>query len=215
MMGEAIEQSGDACGVRKDLIPFFKIPIRGDNHRASFVAAIDDFVEKIGGIIVIGKVGEFVDAQQMRPRIGLDSSSSQLGRIALQMFDDIRGRAKQDGVPGHDGRMSDVFGDHRFPEPIATKHDEIAALLDKIQCESALDNVAIYFLRPVPIEVGHRFEVSNAGESQTILQTQAGAFLAFHSMNFFKKHARRPAGFGGASNKIIEIRRDRLQADLR
>ena len=53
MMRKTIEQSGDASSIGKDLVPFFKGSIGSDNHRAALVAAIDDLVEKICGVIVV------------------------------------------------------------------------------------------------------------------------------------------------------------------
>ena len=62
MMGEAIEQCGDASGIGEDLVPFLEGSIGRDNHRALLVAAIDNLVQKVRGIIVVGKICQLINA---------------------------------------------------------------------------------------------------------------------------------------------------------
>lgn len=81
MMSKAIKQRGDAGSIGEDLIPFFEWSIRCDNNRTLFVSTVDDFVEKIGCVIVVGKIGQLINAQQMRLGIGLDSTPPVTRRV--------------------------------------------------------------------------------------------------------------------------------------
>jgi hypothetical protein len=68
------------------------------------------------------------------------------------------------------GVVSDVLGNHRFTQPISADENDIAAFLDKIESEGMLDNDAINLPWPVPVEVGHRFETTYAGEPQAVFE---------------------------------------------
>ena len=54
MVQQTVQQSGDAGGVGKDLVPFFKGSIGGDDQRLAFVAAVDDFIQEVRGLVVEG-----------------------------------------------------------------------------------------------------------------------------------------------------------------
>ena len=62
MMQQAIQQRDDAGGVGKDLVPFFERSVGGEDQRLALVAAIDDFIEQVGGFVVEGQIADFVDA---------------------------------------------------------------------------------------------------------------------------------------------------------
>jgi hypothetical protein len=62
VVGEAVQQSGDDGGVGEDGIPVFEGTVGGDQQGAAFVAGVDDFVEQVGGLGVIGKISDFVEA---------------------------------------------------------------------------------------------------------------------------------------------------------
>ena len=49
LMSEAVKQSGYASGVGEDIIPFFESPVGGDQQGRALVAAVDHFVEEVGG----------------------------------------------------------------------------------------------------------------------------------------------------------------------
>ena len=69
MVSEAIQQSGNASGIGKNLVPFLEGSVGSDNHGTLLVAAVDDLVEKVCGVVVVGEVGQFVNAEQMGPGI--------------------------------------------------------------------------------------------------------------------------------------------------
>ena len=161
-MREAIEQRGDAGGVGKNLVPFLERAVGSDHYRPLLVPAVNNLVEKVRGIVVIGKICELVHAEQMRAGIGLDPAPPQLWGVALQVLDELCGGAKQDGVSGHHSRIGDVFGDHGLAQAVTAQQDQIAFFLDEIQGEGAFNHIALDFLGPVPIEVGDGFETTDA-----------------------------------------------------
>jgi hypothetical protein len=63
MMRKTIKQRGNASGIREDLIPFLEGSICGDNDGTLFISTVDNFIEKIGSIIVVGKICQFINAQ--------------------------------------------------------------------------------------------------------------------------------------------------------
>ena len=71
MVGQAVEQGGDGGSVGKDGVPFFKISVGGDDNGTALVAAVDHFIEQVGGIVVVGEIGQFIDHQQVETGIAL------------------------------------------------------------------------------------------------------------------------------------------------
>ncbi len=51
---QTVQQRGDAGGVGKDLILFFKRSICGHDQRLALVSAVDHFVQEVRGLIVEG-----------------------------------------------------------------------------------------------------------------------------------------------------------------
>ena len=71
MMGEAIQQGGDGSSIGEDSVPFFKCFVGGNHDGTTLVTAADKFIEEVGGIVVIGEIGEFVDTEQVGAGIAL------------------------------------------------------------------------------------------------------------------------------------------------
>ena len=70
MVGEPVQQCGNASSVRKDGVPIFEGEI-GSQHdgASSFVARIDDVVEEVGGVVVVGEIAKLVDAKQLWSKV--------------------------------------------------------------------------------------------------------------------------------------------------
>ncbi len=100
MVSETIQERGNASGIGKDLVPFSKGSICTYNYGSMFIAPVDDFVQQIRGMVVIGEIPDFVYAQKVRAGVGLELSSSEFRRIALEIFDQVGSRTKQDGIAG-------------------------------------------------------------------------------------------------------------------
>lgn len=205
VMGEAIKKSGDAGGIGKDLIPFLEGAIGGDDDGTAFIATIDDFVQEVGGVVIIGKIGEFVDDEQLWAYIGLKPSAPERRGIALEMLNDIGSGAEQDGMADKDSTVGDVPCDHGFAEAVATDEDEIACLTDEVKREGLFDNDAIDLSGPVPVEIGHGFEATDAREAETMFETEPGAFGGFDIAQFLDDPARIPAFSGRPRDEVIEV----------
>ena len=117
-------------------------------------------------------------------------------------------------MPGQHGGVADILGDHRLAQAVAAHQDEVAGFVQKVQRQRALDDVAFDLGGPGPIEIGHGFEAFDAAEAQAPLQAAAGAFGDFGLGQLFEDLMRRPAGFGGARQEVIQLRGQGAQADL-
>jgi hypothetical protein len=62
VMGEAVEESGDAGGVGKDGVPVLERAIRRQQRGVAFVAAVDDFEQQVSGVGIVGQISYFVQA---------------------------------------------------------------------------------------------------------------------------------------------------------
>jgi hypothetical protein len=62
-------------------------PVGGEDHRLAFVAAIDYFIEQVGGLIVEGKIADFIDTQQAHVGIAAQLTAAALRRLAMQLFE--------------------------------------------------------------------------------------------------------------------------------
>jgi len=54
MVQQTVQQSHDASGVRKDLVPLFERSIGREDRRFSLVARGDDLIEEVGGLLIEG-----------------------------------------------------------------------------------------------------------------------------------------------------------------
>ena len=84
----------------------------------------------------------------------------------------------------------------------------------KVQRQRAFDDIAFDLGGPGPVEIGHGLEALDAGEAQAPFQAAAGAFGDFGLGQLFEDLVRRPAGFGGAREKVVQLRGQGAQADL-
>jgi hypothetical protein len=69
VVGELVEEGGDRGGVGEYGVPVSKREVRGDEQGAAgdvlvfrpLVASIDDLVEQVGGVGVVGEIADLVD----------------------------------------------------------------------------------------------------------------------------------------------------------
>lgn len=153
-MSEAVEKGCDAGGVGKDGVPVGKGTVGGDEDRAAFVAAVNDFEEEVGGRGVVGEVADLVNAEEIWARVVGEFGAAQSWRIALEIGDKLGGGAKENGVAGLDGGVSDVFGDHGLAKAIGSEQYQVAGLRDEVESHGAFDQWAVDFSGPVPVEEG-------------------------------------------------------------
>src|SRR5271157_4556763 len=128
MMGEAVQQGGDAGGVGEDGVPFLEGLVGGQEDGIAFIAVVDDFEQQVGSVSVVGEVTTFIDDQQVGAGIEAEIAAAAGGGIALEVGEQVAGGAKESGVAGEHGGVGDILGDHRFSEPVGSADDEVAAL---------------------------------------------------------------------------------------
>ena len=64
MVCESVEQSGDARSVWKDGVPVLKRQVRSQNDGApGLITRVDDVVEKVSGVVIVGEVAKLVDTE--------------------------------------------------------------------------------------------------------------------------------------------------------
>ena len=93
VFGEAVDESHDASGTRKDGAPLLVRQVGGDDGGFGFVPTTDDVVQEVGRATVAGKVAKLVDDQDMRRQIALAQAAFGNGRL-----DSARGVASADRV---------------------------------------------------------------------------------------------------------------------
>ena len=189
-MGEAVDQGGDASGMGKDGVPVFEDAIGGDQNGAAFVAAIDDFEEQVSGAGVVREITNFVEAEELGASIEGELTAAQCGRVTLQVSEQFRGGAEDNGVTSEDGGVGNVFGEHGFAEAVSAQEDQVARFGDEVERERALDQGAVNLFGPEPIEVGDRFEAAEAGLAQTAFETAPGLVDRFRRRDLFEQRVR-------------------------
>ena len=88
VVGESVEEGCDTSGVGEDGVPVLEGEIGGEDDGASvLVALVDDVVEEVGGVLVVGEVSELVDGEELWPKVLSKSTSSELGRVAVEIVE--------------------------------------------------------------------------------------------------------------------------------
>jgi hypothetical protein len=105
--------------------------------------------------------------------------------------------------------VTNVLGDHGLAQAVAADQNEISAFGKEVQCQSSFNDITFDFGGPGPFEVGDGFESLDAGQAQPPFQTAARALGDFRLSELFEDLERRPASFGGARQKIIQLRGQR------
>src|ERR1700683_5467179 len=127
MMGEAVEERGDAGGVGEDGIPFLKGFVGGQDHGVAFVAVVDDFEQQVGGVGVIGQITYLVEHQQAGASVETELAATPGGGIPVQIGEQVGDGAEQGGVAGQDGSVGDIFGNQGLTQAGRAAQDQVAA----------------------------------------------------------------------------------------
>ncbi len=206
MMGEPVQQGGNTSGVRKDGVPVFECEI-GCQHdgASSFVARIDDVVEEVGGVFVVGEIAELIDAKQPGAKVLSQTLASELGRIGVELVEHVGSGTNEHGVTFENGLVRDVFEDHGFAESVGAEHDEVASLAEEVEGQCRLDGAAVDPLGPVPVEVGDGFETADHGKFETALETPSHLVVDFDAGELFEDLTGRELFLGGAGQEVIEV----------
>src|SRR5208282_6458457 len=202
MMGEAVEQRGDAGGVGEDGIPFLEGFVGSQDHGIAFVAVVDDFEQQVGGVGVIGQVTDFVKHEQAGAGVETELAATPGGGIPVQVGEQVGDGAEQGGVAGQDGSVGDIFGNQGFAQAGRAAQDQVAAAGEEVEGEGAFDQGAVDFLGPAPLEIRDRFEAAQPGLRETAFQAAAGGGFRFGTSDFFQQLAGAPAPGGGAGYQV-------------
>ncbi len=75
--------------------------------------------------------------------------------------------------------MQQVLGDHGFADTVGADQDDVGGLLEEVQGEQLIEELAIDFFGPGVIEVGDGFELEEARVAEATLEapTLPFAFL--------------------------------------
>src|SRR5262249_43048086 len=141
-----------------------------DDDGFLLVASIDDLVQEIGRVGVIGQISDLIDAKKLRAGIVRATAASGLRGIGLEGGEQVGGWGKKNRVTRQDGLMGDVPGNHGLAETVGPDEDQIAAFADKVEGEGALDHVPLDLCGPVPIEIGHGLESAQLGALKPALE---------------------------------------------
>ena len=76
VVGEPVEKRRDTGGVGKDEVPFLEGPVGGDDDGFSLITPIDDLVEQVRGMMIVGEISYFVDAEQRRAAVQSSRNAS-------------------------------------------------------------------------------------------------------------------------------------------
>jgi len=90
-----------SCHARPSGFPEFQSlegTIGSDYQGAAFIAAVDDFVEQVGGVGVIGQVADLVQAKQGGTGIEVELLAQALRGIVVEVGQQARSGAEQHGV---------------------------------------------------------------------------------------------------------------------
>src|ERR1700709_275312 len=101
MMQEPIEKRGRDDGIAEDISPFGEAAVRGEDHRALFIAGVDELEEQVAAAGDDGEVSDLVDDEQGEATEVADPFAQAAFPFGLgERGDDIGERAEVDAAAG-------------------------------------------------------------------------------------------------------------------
>ena len=73
--------------------------------------------------------------------------------------------------------MGEVFGKQGFADAVGSKEHGVGGLVEELESEQFIDEGAVDFGRPVPVEVGERFEGAETGVVESAFEGTPSAFV--------------------------------------
>src|SRR5690242_16375249 len=112
---QPIKQGGGDDGIAKDLSPLGKAAVGGQDHRALFVAGIDELKEEITAAVHDRQITDLVDDEQR----GAAEPADALAQLTLTLglgegADDVGKGGEVDAAPSLDGLDAERHGKMRF-----------------------------------------------------------------------------------------------------
>src|SRR5215469_18348084 len=115
MMEQAIQQRGGYDGIAEDLAPFGKTAVRGEDHRALFVASINELEEEIAAALADRQVTDFVDDQERKSAEPADAFGELAFALSLgESTDQVCEGGEVDAAPRFDGFDAERHREMRF-----------------------------------------------------------------------------------------------------
>jgi hypothetical protein len=82
--------------------------------------------------------------------------------LSREIEDQISRGEEARGVPGQDGLVDEILGEHGLSETVRGDDDDVFALREEIEGQDAFDRRPMDVRGPLPFEIGHRFEAAEA-----------------------------------------------------
>src|SRR6516225_2871227 len=154
VMDEAIDKRDDAGGVGKDLSPFGKGPVGGDDGAGLLIAATDELEQEVGMTVGIGEVADLVDHQEAGSSI-VAHAPAQRG-VAIEcgeIPEQLAGRVEEHGVTVDQRLMRDILGNECLADAIGANQDHIGRVFEEVERHQRFDGGTVAAPRPLPVEV--------------------------------------------------------------
>jgi hypothetical protein len=94
--------------------------------------------------------------------------------------------------------------DHRLAEPLRCDEHDVSGLFAEVEAKIGLDQGAIDFLRPVPVEVRNGFEALEGASTKSSLKAALSAVFLFEFRNMLKELDGTEALLGGERYEVVE-----------
>ena len=161
----------------EDGAPLLEGQVRGDDDRALLVAAADDVEEQIGGASVAGDVAEFVENQQVRCDVSLETTRGRWeGLLSEQVGECGVERGESDGVALLEGAQAEVLGERALADAGRSAQQDVLGVLDEVEAEQVLVALAIDLLGVGPLKLVEWLEGSERGGLRPAQEIASVAF---------------------------------------
>jgi hypothetical protein len=90
--------------------------------------------EQVGGVGIVREVADLVDGQKGGTAVAAESMLEGAGRFLSREVEDQIGRGEEAcGVPGENGLVDKILGQHRLAEPVRGDDDDVFTLREEIK----------------------------------------------------------------------------------
>src|SRR5213080_1142285 len=99
--------------------------------------------------------------------------------------------------------MNQVASDHGFAHTVGPHEHHVALFAQKSESEDLFETSAVDLPGPVPVEVGHGLEASDAAVTQAAFETAPATIGQLDPSDFFEQCGRAPAARCGTGDQIV------------
>ena len=206
VVGESVDEGDGARGIGEDGVPVLEGQVGGDEQGAVLVAAADELEEEVGGASVVGEVSELIDHEQRGAGVVAEAAFEGAGGLlSVEVEEEVGGGGEEGGVPGEDGLVGDVLGEHGLTQALRTDEDYVLAAGEEVEREDAFEGGTVQCGGPVRVPIGERFEASEACAGESALEAAALSVFEFGGDEVFEEHGGAPALAGGRGDAVVEV----------